>query len=292
MSPADTRNMGHSVYQRLLNIARQTKQEFNLLLLRYGMERFLYRLSISVHKDRFVLKGASMFLVWRGQNYRVTRDADLLGFGRPELEAIAKIFTGVCEAGSVAEDGMLYLSKTLHVKAIREQQGYDGVRLKLEGRLHQARIPLRIDIGFGDAVTPSPERVVYPALLDAPPPRLKGYPRYTMVAEKFEAMVRLGLANSRMKDFYDMWLLSRIFEFEGRILCEAIKNTFARRETPVPTGIPFPLTEAFFLDDQKEVQWRAFVRNAKPIEISGDLQSTIETIVLFLVPPLRIFAKK
>jgi len=208
------KNLAHSIFQRLLNRAKNNKEDFNLLLSRYGMERFLYRLSVSPHNDRFILKGASLFLVWKGQNYRVTRDADLLGFGNSDVEQLADLFRDICRV-EFQGDGMLYLPESLSAEEIREDQAYDGVRITLVGMLNQARIPLQVDIGFGDVITPAPEQVEYPALFDAPPPILNAYPRYTLVAEKLEAMVKLGLANSRMKDFYDIWLLSRLFSFEG-----------------------------------------------------------------------------
>ena len=285
MSPANKRNMGHSVFQRLHGISRAEKQDLNLLLLRYGLERFLYRLSISPHKERFVLKGASMFLVWKGRSFRVTRDADLLGFGSPDVKNITDVFSEVCRINLEAEDGMVYRTASLEAAAIREEQEYDGVRVTLEGLLHQARIPLQIDIGFGDAITPGPDIVVFPALLDGPPAILKAYPRYTVVAEKLEAMVRLGLPNSRMKDFYDVCLLSQIFEFEGRILREVIVKTFQRRQTLLPESEPFALTEAFFTDGAKQIQWRAFVKKTKPVNPSDDLGGTVRQISHFVMPP-------
>lgn len=286
MSPAERKNMGHSVFQRLLNIARAEKQDLNLLLLRYGVERFLYRLSISPYNERFVLKGASLFLVWKGRNSRVTRDADLLAFGSSDVEEIAGVFTEICRIDLHAEDGMAYLADTLKAEAIREEHEYDGVRVTFDGRLHTARIPVQVDMGFGDVITPGPETVVFPALLDAPSPILKAYPRYTMVAEKFEAMVRLGLPNSRMKDFYDVCLLSRMFEFEGHILRQAIAQTFARRATALPENEPLAFTQAFFLDEQKRIQWRAFVRKAKFDEPFEDLGTAIQEVCQFIMPPL------
>jgi len=218
MSPVKIRNVGHSVFQRLLNQARTHGEDFNLLLFRYGVERLLYRLSISPYTDRFILKGASLFLVWKGQNYRVTKDADLLGLGPADAEHLTDIFKEICQAASDDVDGIEFMPDTVRAAPIREEQAYDGIRVTLVGLLHQARIPLQVDIGFGDDVTPGPERIEFPTLLDAPGPKLLAYPRYTMVAEKLEAMVRLGVANSRMKDFYDVWLLSRLFEFDGRTL--------------------------------------------------------------------------
>lgn len=279
-------NTGHSVFHRLLNHAKTRGEDFNLLLIRYGVERLLYRLSISPHADSFILKGASLFLVWKGQSYRVTKDADLLGFGSADTDRISAVFKEVCRV-PCDDDGFIFMPDTIRAIPIREEQEYDGIRVTLTGMLHQARIPLQIDIGFGDVVTPSPERIEFPALLDAPAPQLKAYPRYTMVAEKLEAMVRLGMANSRMKDFYDVWLLSRLFEFEGRTLCEAIRNTFSRRSTPLPNGLPAAFTEEFKRDPQKQTQWRAFIRKSRPEPIVSDLDTTVNNVAAFLLPVIK-----
>ena len=155
------------------------------------------------------------------------------------------------------------------------------------GMLHQARISLQIDIGFGDAVTPEPERIEFPTLLDAPPPKLLAYPSYTMVSEKAEAIVRLGMANSRMKDFYDLWLMSRIFEFDGRTLCDAIRNTFKRRSTPLPDALPIAFTNEFSKDAQKKIQWRAFVRKSKPEQALDDFGNIISDLTVFLMSVLE-----
>jgi hypothetical protein len=282
------KNIAHSIFQRLLNRARANQEDFNLLLSRYGIERFLYRLSVSSYVDRFVLKGASLFLAWKGQNYRVTRDADLLGFGSPNLENLAGIFRDICGV-DCQSDGMIYNSETLKVQEIREGHEYDGIRVTLVGLLNKARIPLQIDIGFGDAITPAPEDIEYPTLLDAPSPKLKAYPRYTLVAEKLETMVHRGLANSRMKDFYDIWLLSTLFPFDGNILRTAIENTFNRRGTTIPVGTPFAFTPDFYKDHQKQVQWKAFTRKAQPNVQVGDLPTIIGEIYRFLQPVLNSF---
>lgn len=278
------RNTGHSVFQRLLNHAKTHGKDFNFLLLRYGVERLLYRLSISPHADKFILKGASLFLVWKGQNYRVTKDADLLGLGSSDAEHIIIVFRDLCQVVSEDEDGILFMPDTVRAIPIREEQEYDGIRVTLLGMLHQAHIPLQVDIGFGDAVTPAPEMVEFPTLLDAPAPQLLAYPRYTMIAEKLETMVRLGIANSRMKDFYDVWLLSSLFEFDGRTLCEAVHNTFKRRSTSLPEGLPLAFTDNFSKDAQKQTQWRAFVRKSKPEIMSGSLEVIVGEVVTFLMP--------
>lgn len=286
MTLTEKKNIAHSIFQRLLDRARSDRVDFNLLLSRYGMERFLYRLSISPHGDRFVLKGASLFLVWKGQSYRVTRDADLLGFGDPSPELLTEIFRDVCRV-KFQGDGMIYPSGSVKTAAIREEQEYDGVRVTLDGFLNQARIPLQIDIGFGDAITPSPDNIEYPTLFAAPPPRLKAYPRYTLVAEKLEAMVRLGLANSRMKDFYDLWLVSRLFSFEGSVLRKALENTFARRRTTLPASAPIAFTPVFHGDSQKRTQWSAFVRKSRPDAAVDDLAAIVVEISIFLLPVIE-----
>ncbi len=287
MSSVKKQNVGHSVFQRMLAYAKTNGEDFNLLLFRYGVERLLYRLSTSSYADRFILKGASLFLVWKGQNYRVTKDADLLAFGSSDTKHLAAIFKELCQVTTDGEDGIVFLPDSVRAVPIREEQEYDGIRVTLLGMLHQARIPLQIDIGFGDAVTPRPEMVSFPTLLDAPAPRILAYPRYTVLAEKLETMVRLGLANSRMKDFYDVWLLSRLFEFEGGTLCQAVRNTFERRSTPLPDGLPFAFSDDFRRDTQKQTQWRAFVRKSKPDMIAGDLDAVVGDVAAFLRPVLE-----
>lgn len=280
------KNIAHSIFQQLLNRAKINKEDFNLVLSRYGMERFLYRLSVSPHKERFILKGASLFLVWKGHNYRVTRDVDFLGFGNADTEHLANLFREICRV-EYQGDGMIYLPDSLLAEEIREDHDYSGFRITLVGMLNQARIPLQIDIGFGDVITPIPEQVEYPTLFDAPPLLLKAYPRYTLVAEKVEAIVKLGLANSRMKDFYDLWLVSKLFSFEGNVLRNAIENTFNRRRTLVPTSTPFAFTPAFYADHQKKVQWTAFVKKSKPDIPIGDLSAVIADLSVFLVPVIE-----
>ncbi len=292
MTQREKKNVTHSVLERLRNRARANDEAFDLVLTRYGMERFLYRLSISPDADRFVLKGASLFLIWRGQSYRISRDADFLVLGDSNLESLKDVFREVCEIGCSPSDGMMYDPETLKVQAIKENQEYDGVRITLMGMLNQVRIPLQIDVGFGDAITPVAEQVHFPTLLDGPAPQLKAYPRYSVVAEKFEAMIKLGLANSRMKDFYDVVLLSRMFEFEGKVMGEALTNTFSRRRTPLPQTTPECLTSAFCKDTQKLTQWNAFVRNAKPVIPVGDLSAVVEEISGFVMPLIERLHRK
>lgn len=285
MNSNTIKNIPHSVFQRLLNQAKTNTQDFNLFLSRYGMERFLYRLSVSAYHNQFILKGASLFLVWRGRNHRVTRDADLLGLMSPNTRKIARIFKDVCGIQCTV-DGMIYPPKTLKMEEIREAQKYKGVRITLQAILHTARIPLQIDIGFGDVVTPGPDEIEYPTLFEAPPPKLKAYPPCTLAAEKLEAMVHLGWANTRMKDFYDIWLMSTLLSFEGNILRRAIANTFKQRETALPTQPPYALSPSFYEDQHKQTQWKAFVKKSKPDMVMDRLSIVIGEISRFLQPVL------
>jgi hypothetical protein len=228
-------NLPASVRQRLLNLASERKEDFGLVLSRYGLERFLYRLSASPHRDLFVLKGALLLQVWTGETYRPTRDLDLLGKGMPNL-SYQKIFSDVCSQ-DVKDDGLSFLSKTIRVERIRDEEVYEGVCVLLEARLGNVRIPLQIDVGFGDAVVPAPEDLEFPTLLKFPAPKLNAYPKESVVAEKFEAIVKLGMVNSRMKDFYDLWVLAQRFQFESATLAAAIEATFATRETALPVHI-------------------------------------------------------
>lgn len=284
MSPGKKPNVGHSIFQRLLNYAKEHREDFNLLLFRYGIERLLYRLSISPNADKFILKGASLFLVWFGQNYRVTKDADLLCSDPADVEHIAVVFRELCQAVSDDVDGIVFVADSVRAVQIREEQEDGGIRVTLVGMLHKARIPLQIDIGFGDAITPAPEKITFPTLLNAPAPELLAYPRYTMVAEKLEAIVRLGIANSRMKDFYDVWLLSKLFTFDGRTLCKAVGNTFKRRSTSIPRVLPIAFTDDFRKDAQRQAQWRAFIRKAKPDTMADNLDVLINDIEAFMMP--------
>ncbi|MGK0441236.1 MAG: putative nucleotidyltransferase component of viral defense system [Pseudohongiellaceae bacterium] len=252
-------SLATSIRAKLLNTARSNKQDFNLVLTRYALERLLYRLSISQYSEQFLLKGALLFDLWFDIPHRPTRDADFLGFGSSELPQVESMFTEICEIKDA--DGIVFLSDTIRASEIRKESNYSGIRVTFIGLLENARIPVQVDIGFDYAVTPSPEVADYPTILsDLNSPRLRVYPRYTVVAEKLEALVSLGIANSRMKDFFDLWILAKHSEFDGKVLSQAITATFKRRSTPFPDGIPFGLTESFTKDQQKQTQWRAFLK--------------------------------
>lgn len=225
--------------------------------MRYAIERLLYRLTQTPHSERFLLKGAMLFAVWDKETHRPTRDVDLLGFGADDADEIAAMFRDVCGI-EVEPDGLTFQRNTIQVDAIRETARYGGLRVKLQAKLANVRIPVQIDIGFGDVVTPSPETVDFPALLEFPAPRLRAYPVYTVVAEKLEAVVSLGETNTRLKDFFDLWYLSREFEFAGATLVQAVRATFERRKTPIPTTVPVALGADFAI--HREAQWSAFTR--------------------------------
>ncbi|ADP71041.1 Domain of unknown function DUF1814 [Rhodomicrobium vannielii ATCC 17100] len=252
-------NIAASVRARLRNVAATRNEPVELLLTRYVLERLLYRLSTTEHRKRFVLKGAMLMRMWFDMPFRPTRDLDLLGFGDPDPEAMLAIFRGICSIQ--LDDGVEFDAEGLRIHRIREDNEYGGLRLKTIATLAGARIAVTIDVGFGDAVEPEITDVELPVLLDLPPPRLYAYPRETVIAEKFQAMVNLGRANSRMKDFYDIWQLSIAYDFHGESLPRAIAATFARRNTPVPSESPDALTAAFAEDLVKQQQWNSFLQD-------------------------------
>lgn len=281
-------NVGSRVRARLLRLARQRGDDFQLVLLRYAHERLLYRLATSRHAGQFVLKGAALFTVWTGHPHRATRDIDLLAFGDPAEGRIRAVFAEIA-AIEVENDGVTFDGSSIDVGPIREDQEYGGVRVRVEARITTAVVRLQVDIGFGDVITPEATEIEFPSLLDFPSPRLRAYPRETVVAEKLEAMVKLGLANSRMKDFHDIAVLSRLFAFDGALLVRAIRATFARRGTPLPKWPPVALTPAFGDEAGKRLQWTGFVRKAG-VPDAGSLTTTVAAIAAFVEAPLAVAA--
>jgi predicted nucleotidyltransferase component of viral defense system len=283
MTKEKRRNLAASVRQRLMNLGRARNEDFQFVLTRYALERLLYRLSRSAHRDVFVLKGAMLFQLWGDHPHRPTRDLDLLGTGDNSVPRCERIFREVC-ALAVEDDGLLFNATSVRGDTIKEDQEYEGLRLNLDCRLENARIRLQIDIGFGDVVTPAATEVTYPVLLDFPAPVLPAYSRESVVAEKFQAMVMLGIANSRMKDFYDLWVLAREFAFAGPLLSQAIRATFARRRTAVPAMVPVALSSEFVQDRAKQTQWRAFVAKSKLDTGGVGLEEVVDVLRSFLMP--------
>ncbi len=279
-------NMAASVRARLLKIAKESGEEFTYVLTRYGLERLLARLAGSRYRDAFVLKGAMLFRVWSPRLHRPTKDLDLLGSGPPELDRLVSIFAEVCSA-VVPDDGVTFDPKSVHAQRIKQDAEYEGVRVNVTAHVGSARLELQIDVGFGDAVTPEASTIDFPTLLTMPPePRLRAYPRETVVAEKVQAMEHLGIASSRMKDFFDVWFLSQGFAFDGSVLSAALRATFERRGTPIPVAPPLALTPAFSSDVAKTTQWRAFTARSRLAATGMTLEQIVESIAPFVWAPL------
>ncbi len=276
------KNIAASVHQRLLTKARESSRPFNELLQYFAIERFIYRLSRSPHADKFILKGALMFSVWCGPASRPTMDIDLLGKIDNRLEVISAAIKDACLM-DVEADGIFFNTETVEAVRITEDAEYEGVRVRVHGSLGNARVSIQIDIGFGDVIVPNPNTVLYPAILDFPVPELKGYTMESTIAEKFQAMVKLGILNSRMKDFYDIWILSRSFDFKGEVLAEAVEKTFANRNTPITLNAAV-FDPSFGIDMDKNVQWQGFIRKTKLIDTPGSFEEVIAVVKLFLEP--------
>lgn len=283
MNPDDS-NIAPSIHDRLLNRARESDRPFNELLQYYAMERFLYRLSVSGYRDRFVLKGGLMLLVWETSVARTTRDIDLLGrVGTAESveAAVAEICSEAVEA-----DGLVFDADSIQMQEITGQAEYRGYRVRFTGYLGNAQVRMQIDVGVGDVVTPPETEVTYPTLLDFSAPTLKAYPKETVVAEKTEAMVRLGEINSRMQDFFDLWLLSRQFSFEGSVLARAISRTFENRGTEI-VAQPTCLREDFATGAQNQNRWSAFVARNRLETVPESFAVVVERVGSFLEPVLK-----
>jgi Nucleotidyl transferase AbiEii toxin, Type IV TA system len=254
-----TRDRAASVRARLLNVAKATGTDFNLVLVRFALERLLFRLSTSAHSDRFVLKGALLFTLWYDLPHRATRDADLLGFGPSDTGSMAGVFRDI--ASVAADDGIVFDPASVRVGVIRKDAGYGGVRVTLNGKLANARCVAQVDVGFGDAVTPGPTDAVYPVLLDdLPAPRLRTYPVYTVVAEKLHAIVVLGMVNSRLKDYLDLVVIMEREALDEPTLALAIAATFQRRGTALLNAPPVGLSDEFALDPTRIALWQSLLK--------------------------------
>jgi predicted nucleotidyltransferase component of viral defense system len=284
------RNLSASVEKRLLNRAQQLGEDFQYVLMRYGLERLMYRLSQSSYARRFIVKGAMLLPVWTGERYRPTKDLDLLAIGEESNEELKLIFRDLC-ASRVEDDGLVFLEETIRVREIREDNIYGGRRVTLLARLGKIRISLQIDIGFGDTVIPKATEKEFPTLLKFPAATLPVYSRESAIAEKYETIVNLGISNSRMKDYYDIWLLSRQFEFDGEILKKAIEATFRRRRTMLPRSVTPGLSNDFVSDPGKQSQWLAFMRRSRLDLKDISFGSVVEAIADFILPPSRAAAK-
>lgn len=254
--------------------------------MRYGIERLMYRLSCSPYKDRFVLKGAMMFYFWLENAYRPTRDLDLLGLGELSADSLRSIFEDICEI-SVEDDGIEFCKEEIELEEIREAEVYQGLRVKIPWKLGKIRLKVWVDVGFGDAIVPEPEKAVYPVLLDLPHPEMMMYPKETVVAEKVDAVILLGIHNSRMKDYYDLWTLVNCFQFDAFVLARAIKATLERRGRRLTSFELTGLQDEFCENPSKQTQWRAFLRRTVPDHTDLELQEVVLMIREFITPILK-----
>ena len=284
------RNPEASLQQKLRNHAKTTGDDVALVLIRYINERFLYRLSLSPDRDRFILRGATLFTLWNPEPHRATRDLDLMASGETSPEAIRRMITMACST-PVEPDGVSFLPETMRLETRTEGRAYQGFHLEITATLGTARPRLEIDIAVGEAVVPPPLEVKLPVLLSMPSPRLHAYQKETTVAEKCEALVSLGLPNTRMKDFYDLWYLCRTFPFSGTLLANALEATFTRRNTPFPGhGLPTALTAEFASDALKDRQWNAFLGKSRLTAQAPGLSPVIASLREFLQPLLEALA--
>ena len=288
MSVPDT-GLTRSIQARIVRHAKSLGLESTLVFSRYGLERFLYRLSKSEYSERFVLKGALLMLVWAGETVRPTRDADLLGFGDLSSAEITRIFRDVCAIRSDPDDAVLFQPETVAVAAIREADQYGGQRVKFNGRLGSIRLPLQVDVGIGDGVFPPPEWLEYPSMLDVPRPRLRAYRPETSIAEKLHAMTERGETNSRMKDYFDIAELARIQDFDGVTLGKAIRETFGKRGTGI-VARPAALTSALGRDEEKQRQWEGFVSKNR-IDASKGFEAWVLRVAFFAGPVLTALSR-
>ena len=270
-----TKDIAASVRARLLNVAKAEGSDFNQVLVRYALERFLYRLSQSAYADRFLLKGALLFTLWYDMPHRPTRDADLLGFGPSDLASIGRNFRDI--AAIAVEDGIVFDPLSVTVEEIRKNAGYAGARVLINAELAKARCRVQVDVGFGDAVTPGPVAAVFPVLLaDFPAPYLRTYPVYTVISEKLHAIALLGMTNTRLKDYLDLSVLLVREVLDADTLAGAIGATFVRRGMAVPTQLPMGLSDVFANDASRQALWRAFLKkNALALTSLPDVVSTL-----------------
>jgi predicted nucleotidyltransferase component of viral defense system len=281
-----TTNLPESVHQRLLNLDPARTHDFTPVLRRYAFERWLYRLGKSDHGENFVVKGAMLFVLWTSDLPRTTMDLDLLGIGNLAEAGIRRVFSKIGRM-KVEPDGLTFDADAMVVEPIRDEAEYHGLRVKFMARLGNIRIPLQVDIGIGDSVWPEPEYILYPTLLDMPAPRIRVYRKETTIAEKLDAMLELGMLNSRMKDFYDIAVLGDLFSFNGAELQKAVRVSLKRSVLAVLSELPIAFTDEFAQDKDKKIQWGAFLRRIGKSSMDLPLQRAVTKIRNFLLPVLQ-----
>jgi hypothetical protein len=282
MNGRETDGRSESIRQRLRTELRARGEDVTLGLQRYAVERFLYRLGRSRHRERFVLKGATLFAIW-GTAYRPTRDIDFTGYGSSEKADVIRNFREICDTADDV-DTLVFDTEAITAEPIRDGSEYDGLRIRIRARLGQSDIPVQIDVGFGNAIVPGPEETEVRTILGDPPPRILAYPRESVVAEKLNAMVTLGERNSRYKDFYDLYAMANAFRFDGNTLVRAVRATFERRATPIDAALPVSLTAPFYVSGDRMTQWRAYVTRNNLTGAPTDFQQAGELLTRFLQP--------
>ncbi|MFW6134864.1 MAG: nucleotidyl transferase AbiEii/AbiGii toxin family protein [Elusimicrobiota bacterium] len=280
------KNISASVRARLLNIAKNRNEIFTNLLIRYAMERFMYRLSISKYSDKFILKGAALYNYWHGEPHRPTIDIDFSSKNVTSIKEAEEMVMHLCRT-DVNNDGLNFLEDTVSVEDIREENKYQKIRVKFKARLGQSIIPVQIDIGCGDTIIPPPEFIKYPTLLEFPAPRLLAYSVETSIAEKIQILFEKGIINSRMKDYYDVRFLIDTFEIDGSKLQKAVEETFKRRNTSIPDSVPVALSEEFINDKQKNAQWKGFLNKIDIKEADLSLENTVMKVRNFIMPVIK-----
>jgi len=282
MSGRENDGRAESIRRRIASELRSRDEDPSLGLQRYAVERFLYRLGRSAHRQRFVLKGATLFAIW-GTTYRPTRDIDFTAYGSSDPPDVIKAFREICNTPDDV-DQLLFDTEAITANPIRDGSEYDGLRIKIRARLGNSDIPLQVDVGFGNAIVPGPEEQEYRTILGDPPPRILAYPPESVVAEKLHAMVTLGERNSRYKDFYDLYAMAGAFTFERSTLAEAVRATFDRRATPVQAALPAALAAPFYFDEGRAVQWRAYVTRSRLMDAPADFIQVGDRLTAFLQP--------
>jgi len=288
MKKKPVKDTSASVRARLLDLARSTGRDFQELTIRYTVERFLARLAESEHREQFILKGAMLYIPWKLDDKRTTMDLDLLGFGSPDMENLRIVFQQICDT-EIEDDGLIFNRESITVTQIREESVYDGVRIIMRAALGSMPMRLQVDVGFGDQIVPAPQSAEFPALLAEHGPVIRSYSPETVIAEKFNAMIVLGMANSRMKDYFDIWMLSRNFTIDADVLREAIRQTFNKRRTEFPQTEPIALSEEFFGNEAKQSQWEGFIRKQRRLDSAPSLGEIIEVLRTFLLPAVLKF---
>ncbi len=277
------KNRAESIRHRLRNLLRERREDIQFGLQRYAIERFLYRLGVSPHRETFILKGAALFAVWGGSIYRPTRDLDFTGYCGPDEEEVLSAIRDICVVPNMPDE-VLFDPDTLSASPIRNDSQYQGLRIQLRATLGESQIPIQIDIGFGDAIEPSAQDMDYPTLLNDPSPRVRVYPQEAVLAEKLHTMILQGERNSRYKDFYDMYTLTRQFEFKGEVLAKAITATFERRQTEISDFKPSAFETWFYADPVRAQQWRAYLITNNLSGPPEDFHIVGKSIIGFLMP--------